>query len=136
MRIMQAVSMAVLSSACATTSTPRTNLYAYVEQARTLRSEADVTSCANARAGSHPWGGPGTSASTERQNTAYGPGTVSDYLGFSTARDGTQTVLTVTARSYVFPESGRGELNTNTVTVPVTAEAKARARMLIEDCTG
>jgi hypothetical protein len=119
---------AALMLGCATTpELVKTDERVYLASAETTRSENAVTACARSR----------TEAGfriARIENTAYGRGLVSDYLSFRTYRAGDQTVLMVSARSYVFPESGRGEANTNTVAIPVTDEAKQRATQIVNEC--
>lgn len=120
---------AILTLGCATTPDPiRENPRIYVASAETTRSESSVTSCARSRIGQagHLTG--------RTENSAYGPGPVSDFLSYRTSRVGDKTVLMVTARSYVFPQSGRGAANSNTVAIPVTQEAKDRVTRLIDQC--
>ncbi len=125
-----AAAAAFLTLACAyTPSIENTDDRLYLESAETTRSETDVTVCARSR----------TETSALRngtiENTAYGRGAVSDRLSFRTHRAGDRTVLTVSARSYVFPESGRGEANSNVVLIPVSAQAKDRVRQIVKMCT-
>jgi hypothetical protein len=126
-----AVAGAALTLACASTpSIENTDNRLYLVSAETSRSESDVTVCARSR----------TETSAIRngsiQNTAYGRGPVSDQLSFRTHRAGDRTVLTVSARSYVFPESGRGETNSNRVLIPVSDLAKDQADLLLKMCAG
>ena len=126
-----AIAAAVLTLACASTpSIENTDDRLYLASAETTRSESDVIVCARSRTE--------TSAlrNTTVGTTAYGQGPVSDHLSFRTHRAGDRTVLTVTARSYVFPESGRGEANTNVVQIPVSVQAKDRVNQVIKICTG
>lgn len=126
-----AVVLPALALACAPTpSIENTDERLYLASAETTRSETAVTACARSR----------TTTSALRngsiENTAYGRGPVSDHLSFRTHRASDRTVLTVSARSYVFPESGRGEANSNAVLIPVSAQAKERVIQLIKMCTG
>ena len=126
-----AVVLLAVALACASTpSIENTDERLYLASAETTRSENDVTGCARSR----------TTTSALRngsiENTAYGRGPVSDQLSFRTHRAGNRTVLTVSARSYVFPESGRGEANSNRVLIPVSDQAKERVNQLINICTG
>jgi hypothetical protein len=121
---------AALTLACVSTpSIENTDERLYLASAETTRSENDVTGCARSR----------TETSALRngtiENTAYGRGPVSDRLSFRTHRAGDRIVLTVSARSYVFPESGRGEGNSNVVQIPVSAQAKDQANQIIKICT-
>jgi len=126
-----AVAGAALTLSCASTpSIENTDDRLYLVSAETTRSETDVAVCARSRT---------TTSALQNgsiENTAYGRGPVSDNLSFRTHRAGDRTVLTVSARSYVFPETGRGEANSNVVRIPVSALAKDRANQLIKFCTG
>ena len=124
-----AVVVPALALACASTpSIENTDQRLYLASAETTRSENDVAACARSR----------TTTTVLRngsiENTAYGRGPVSDHLSFRTHRAGDRTVLTVSARSYVFPESGRGEANSNAVLIPVSDLAKDRVNQLIKMC--
>lgn len=140
MRSISAAFATAVVLGCATTpGVSPTDARTHVAEARTMRSEADVRSCAEARTGIASRQGlvsavGRSGAATE--NTAYGRGPVSDVVSFTTARTGAHTVLTVYARSYVLPTSGRGEANSNSVEIPATAGAKALADALILSCAG
>ena len=121
---------AALTLACVSTpSIENTDNRLYLVSAETTRSESDVTVCARSR----------TETSAIRNgsilNTAYGRGPVSDNLSFRIHRAADRTVLTVSARSYVFPETGRGEANSNQVLIPVSDQAKDRADQILKMCT-
>jgi len=120
---------AALMLGCATApELVRTDERVYLVSAETSRSENGVAGCARSRMTAGFRNG-------RTENTAYGPGPVWDYLSFRTSRAGDKTVLMVSARSYVLPESGRGDANTNTVAIPVTEEAKQRATQVVNQCT-
>jgi len=106
----------------------------YTLEARTPMSETAVRSCAASQKDIGASNGTIGKGAGDLATTAYGPGTVSNSVSFKTRREGTETVLQVTATSWVHPNSGKGESNSNTVGIAPTPEAEALARSLAQRC--
>lgn len=132
MAYMRSVIAAALTVGCATTPAIHRDARLYSVSAETTRSETDVISCARSRVPDPAQ--PSGRISSGTATTAYGSGPISDFVSFTTARVGNRTVLTVSARSYVRPDSGRGEANSNAVAIPVSDAAKSWAGELINAC--